>query len=236
MVSDKIVAILLLLVAIAAAQSGFDGFFGRSFGPMPGPANGPQSTGPVLFPSAPNSPETSGVVVGASGYGFVPPGSQGVGRALPRPPSKSFRHFFWDTCASLLTSITGHVDEGTSFPMVIITTTIWMSNIMGRARRSRFNEVTSLLIEENCFHRLLRSSPGLHGWIWSFVYQFQWSVMKEANTCYVIYLCLLSSQKTLNHIDAVTNNMEISTTYLFSCQHQELVWNISSAKLTYLLS
>lgn len=31
--------------------------------------------GPVLFPQNPESPnaETSGVVVGASGYGFVPP-------------------------------------------------------------------------------------------------------------------------------------------------------------------
>ncbi|GLH10092.1 Protein of unknown function [Gryllus bimaculatus] len=27
---------------------------------------------------SPTSPDTSGVVVGASGYGFVPPGSQGV--------------------------------------------------------------------------------------------------------------------------------------------------------------
>lgn len=35
--------------------------------------------GPVVFPpSPPGDPsQTSGVVVGASGYGFVPPGSQG---------------------------------------------------------------------------------------------------------------------------------------------------------------
>lgn len=37
------------------------------------------TTGPVVFPpSPPGDPsQTSGVVVGASGYGFVPPGSQG---------------------------------------------------------------------------------------------------------------------------------------------------------------
>lgn len=35
-----------------------------------------QFTGPVVFPMAPpSSDETSGVVVGASGYGFVPPNS-----------------------------------------------------------------------------------------------------------------------------------------------------------------
>lgn len=35
--------------------------------------------GPVLFPPSPSGDpsQTSGVVVGASGYGFVPPGSQG---------------------------------------------------------------------------------------------------------------------------------------------------------------
>ncbi|KAF9810123.1 hypothetical protein SFRURICE_011291 [Spodoptera frugiperda] len=37
------------------------------------------SKGPVLFPPSPSGDpsQTSGVVVGASGYGFVPPGSQG---------------------------------------------------------------------------------------------------------------------------------------------------------------
>lgn len=35
-----------------------------------------QNTGPVVFPpSPPDNGETSGVVVGASGYGFVPPNS-----------------------------------------------------------------------------------------------------------------------------------------------------------------
>ncbi|KAK7862268.1 hypothetical protein R5R35_008136 [Gryllus longicercus] len=75
-----IVAVLLVLVAVAAAQTSYDAFFGRAgnFGPQPGSSNGPDSQGPVLFPMSPTSPDTSGVVVGASGYGFVPPGSQGV--------------------------------------------------------------------------------------------------------------------------------------------------------------
>lgn len=38
-----------------------------------------QNTGPVVFPPAPpDNGETSGVVVGASGYGFVPPNSPGL--------------------------------------------------------------------------------------------------------------------------------------------------------------
>lgn len=39
----------------------------------------PLISGPVLFPSAPIGPETSGVRVGASGFGFVPPGGRGRG-------------------------------------------------------------------------------------------------------------------------------------------------------------
>lgn len=33
------------------------------------------NTGPVLFPATQPGSETSGVVVGASGFGFVPPGA-----------------------------------------------------------------------------------------------------------------------------------------------------------------
>lgn len=36
--------------------------------------------GPVLFPQAPIGPDTSGVRVGASGFGFVPPGGRGRGK------------------------------------------------------------------------------------------------------------------------------------------------------------
>ncbi|XP_044741629.1 uncharacterized protein LOC123302650 [Chrysoperla carnea] len=48
-----------------------------------------QNRGPVVFPPAPpSSDETSGVIVGASGYGFVPPGAQGVG-----PVGRPARYF-----------------------------------------------------------------------------------------------------------------------------------------------
>lgn len=38
-------------------------------------------SGPVVFPQAPIPPDTSGVRIGASGFGFVPPsGGRGPGR------------------------------------------------------------------------------------------------------------------------------------------------------------
>ncbi|PSN46647.1 hypothetical protein C0J52_07087 [Blattella germanica] len=70
---------LAVMASVALAQHGdYEHFFG---GPNPGsgpsinsiPAN--QNTGPVLFPNSPDGGETSGVIVGASGYGFVPPRS-----------------------------------------------------------------------------------------------------------------------------------------------------------------
>ncbi|XP_014363782.2 uncharacterized protein LOC106715079 isoform X3 [Papilio machaon] len=94
--------LLLACVAISMAQynhfgGGFsDGYFSTSFG-VPGYSGlsaaagrdprantGIQRRGPVLFPpSPPTGPlQSSGVVPGASGYGFVPPGSSGP--ALPR--------------------------------------------------------------------------------------------------------------------------------------------------------
>ncbi|XP_014363781.2 uncharacterized protein LOC106715079 isoform X2 [Papilio machaon] len=82
--------LLLACVAISMAQynhfgGGFsDGYFSTSFG-VPGysglsaaAGRDPRAnTGPVLFPpSPPTGPlQSSGVVPGASGYGFVPPGS-----------------------------------------------------------------------------------------------------------------------------------------------------------------
>ncbi|XP_026315639.1 uncharacterized protein LOC113227001 [Hyposmocoma kahamanoa] len=88
----KIAFIACACIAVAVAQFGYygdfsDGYLGTSFG-----ASGFQNTlraaavrdsrsntGPVVFPpSPPGDPsQTSGVVVGASGFGFVPPGSQG---------------------------------------------------------------------------------------------------------------------------------------------------------------
>ncbi|KAK0174192.1 hypothetical protein PV328_007301 [Microctonus aethiopoides] len=51
--------------------AGFGPYF-RAAAPMRDPRS---NTGPVLFPSGPTptNDETSGVIVGASGFGFVPP-------------------------------------------------------------------------------------------------------------------------------------------------------------------
>ncbi|XP_034940434.1 uncharacterized protein [Chelonus insularis] len=53
--------------------AGFGPYF-RAVTPMRDPRS---NTGPVLFPPGPqsNNAETSGVIVGASGFGFVPPNS-----------------------------------------------------------------------------------------------------------------------------------------------------------------
>ncbi|XP_046981206.1 uncharacterized protein LOC124549533 [Schistocerca americana] len=81
----KLVAVLLLvLVAVVSAQQGaYDQFFNLNT------ARDPRTnTGPIQFPPAPPSLDSSGVVVGASGYGFVPPGTQN------RRPLSVGRHFF----------------------------------------------------------------------------------------------------------------------------------------------
>ncbi|KAJ9575872.1 hypothetical protein L9F63_007280, partial [Diploptera punctata] len=75
---SKLVLVFLAAVAtVVLAQQGsdYEHFFG---GPNPGgdpsyASNPNQNTGPVLFPNSPDGGETSGVIVGASGYGFVPP-------------------------------------------------------------------------------------------------------------------------------------------------------------------
>lgn len=77
----QLVVIFFALVAFAHAQFGGFGFdsssFDGGFGGQLTNARDPRAnTGPVVFPPAPpDSGETSGVVVGASGYGFVPPQS-----------------------------------------------------------------------------------------------------------------------------------------------------------------
>ncbi|XP_044574309.1 uncharacterized protein LOC6498909 isoform X2 [Drosophila ananassae] len=83
-----VVAALSLFVAYAAGQQYFLGQFGPSrarfgFDPLtlaqPSSAtqvrDPRQNRGPVVFPPSPPDAvdESSGVVVGASGYGFVPP-------------------------------------------------------------------------------------------------------------------------------------------------------------------
>ncbi|CAH1131151.1 unnamed protein product [Ceutorhynchus assimilis] len=68
------------LAAVVRAQ--FGGFGFSSFGgfgldsPLTSARDPRQNPGPVVFPPAPpDNGETSGVVAGASGYGFVPPNS-----------------------------------------------------------------------------------------------------------------------------------------------------------------
>ncbi|KAL1139857.1 hypothetical protein AAG570_006834, partial [Ranatra chinensis] len=63
------------VLAVIAAQ-GFDFFGGYpSFGA--GPRDSRANRGPVVFPMTLPGAESSGVRVGASGYGFVPPGLRG---------------------------------------------------------------------------------------------------------------------------------------------------------------
>ncbi|XP_020288963.1 uncharacterized protein LOC109857234 [Pseudomyrmex gracilis] len=71
-----LVAFVVAILAVASAQD-FRHFF-AGFSPYSQIAvmRDPRSNrGPILFPPGPppNSADTSGVVVGASGYGFVPP-------------------------------------------------------------------------------------------------------------------------------------------------------------------
>ncbi|KAF6208086.1 hypothetical protein GE061_016536 [Apolygus lucorum] len=79
-----VAAFFLVAVAAVSAQ---DFFGGNQF--SSGPRDARQNRGPVTFPVTSPGSETSGVRVGASGYGFVPPGSRGGigphGAAGPNP-------------------------------------------------------------------------------------------------------------------------------------------------------
>ncbi|XP_054006876.1 uncharacterized protein LOC128891429 isoform X1 [Hylaeus anthracinus] len=73
-----LVAFVVVVLAVASAQdysqlfAGFGPYLRSSSAGMRDPRS---NRGPVLFPPGPppNSADTSGVVPGASGYGFVPP-------------------------------------------------------------------------------------------------------------------------------------------------------------------
>jgi hypothetical protein len=82
--------VVLIVLALAQPFGGFDSFSGDFGGPsafgsaFPGASltrdnrQNRGNQGPVVFPMSPaDAPvESSGVVIGASGFGFVPPGSQ----------------------------------------------------------------------------------------------------------------------------------------------------------------
>ncbi|XP_048526391.1 uncharacterized protein LOC109542199 isoform X1 [Dendroctonus ponderosae] len=81
------------LAAVVRAQFGGFGYDFSSYGSfgldsrLTRARDPRENTGPVVFPVAPpDNGETSGVVVGASGYGFVPPNS-------PRGPGRYFGYF-----------------------------------------------------------------------------------------------------------------------------------------------
>ncbi|XP_045494709.1 uncharacterized protein LOC123693590 [Colias croceus] len=86
----KIALVLCACVMLTSAQYNFgfsDGYFANSFGggynTLSASSRDPRAnTGPVVFPPSPpgDSSQTSGVVPGASGYGFQPPGFQGIPR------------------------------------------------------------------------------------------------------------------------------------------------------------
>ncbi|KAB0802178.1 hypothetical protein PPYR_04364 [Photinus pyralis] len=70
---------LCLFLTLGKSQSfggyGFHQAFAGGLDASLGLRDPRQNTGPVVFPPAPpDSGETSGVIPGASGYGFVPPG------------------------------------------------------------------------------------------------------------------------------------------------------------------
>ncbi|KAH0948356.1 hypothetical protein HN011_009726 [Eciton burchellii] len=74
-----IILVAFMAVLAGASAQSFRHFF-AGFGPYVQTAvmRDPRSNrGPVLFPPGPppNTADTSGVIVGASGYGFVPPGA-----------------------------------------------------------------------------------------------------------------------------------------------------------------
>lgn len=67
----------LLVLATAQFSLGDLSYFGRGYNAALQSRDPRHNTGPVVFPPAPDdNGETSGVVVGASGYGFVPPNSK----------------------------------------------------------------------------------------------------------------------------------------------------------------
>ncbi|BES88148.1 Hypothetical protein NTJ_00954 [Nesidiocoris tenuis] len=85
----RVVAVFtFLLVAFAIAQA--QDFFGSYDSFAPSPRDPRQNRGPVTFPVTSPGSETSGVRVGASGFGFVPPGGRGFGANPGFGPNAGF--------------------------------------------------------------------------------------------------------------------------------------------------
>ncbi|XP_050429283.1 uncharacterized protein LOC126838693 [Adelges cooleyi] len=77
------VAFCHLLLASAQFDGLEDNFFLRAEDPPQPPRDPRENRGPVVFPATQPGGGSSGVIVGASGFGFVPPG----GNKRPRPQS-----------------------------------------------------------------------------------------------------------------------------------------------------
>ncbi|XP_031366972.1 uncharacterized protein LOC102674489 isoform X4 [Apis dorsata] len=92
------ILILLVFTVLAAVSSQDYSQLFAGFGPYIRQAvamRDPRSNrGPVLFPPGPppNNEDTSGVIVGASGYGFVPPnqGSFSISEIVERVDRRAF--------------------------------------------------------------------------------------------------------------------------------------------------
>ncbi|XP_026823005.1 uncharacterized protein LOC113561026 [Rhopalosiphum maidis] len=91
MVSVQRVLIVLCIVVchlmVASAQFNFGDFLSNV--EQSSNRDPRENRGPVLFPATQPGSETSGVVVGASGFGFVPPGGN------KQPPQGQNIFSFW---------------------------------------------------------------------------------------------------------------------------------------------
>ncbi|XP_014287139.1 collagen alpha-2(I) chain [Halyomorpha halys] len=89
------VALCLAVVVVAvSAQFDFFGGYPGGFGAA-GPRDPRDNRGPVTFPVTSGGSETSGVRIGASGYGFVPPGSRGGAGPYGSGPSNFEGLRYW---------------------------------------------------------------------------------------------------------------------------------------------
>lgn len=166
----QILAILFALLALVKAQrfgGAFDFFPAYEFGggldaPIQAARDPRANTGPVVFPPAPpDNGETSGVVVGASGYGFVPPSGQGTyHRPLSnqKPPETTP---YWRTTARSPpigrvgsegcdpVTVTWKVEGGAHIKVVVRTP---VAILVGRSERAMvtatpYSDAASLLIQ-----------------------------------------------------------------------------------------
>ncbi|CAH1404090.1 unnamed protein product [Nezara viridula] len=137
-----LVALCLAVVVVAvSAQFDFFGGYPGGFGAA-GPRDPRDNRGPVTFPVTSGGSETSGVRIGASGYGFIPPGSRGG--------SKVCFAVSWFLHRGDLGSI--FVPENDSSSCVLLSISPLMGNVEGKAqlslRRNHEEGVTETVIHK----------------------------------------------------------------------------------------